>query len=153
MSIQSWSNYLSILWSVGLLAQTWAQPVLLRHCRQRIEGDIIVVLCTLYCNVFLLVNEMWSNLTALHSTLHQRHLSLPRWSTCTCSCVLEEAWLWRVICRESFKARLLLLAFSKSPTLPLTLCKVKSCVFVKSIIKMILIWNCCFQKKLQVNNP
>ncbi len=22
------------------------------------------------------------------------------WSTCVCSCVLEEAWLWRVICRQ-----------------------------------------------------
>ncbi len=49
------------------------------------------------------MNETRGNLTALHSTLHQRHRSSCYWlasGLSMCCHVLEEAWLWRVICRE-----------------------------------------------------
>ncbi len=65
-----------------------------------------IMYCT-YCNVFSAVNE-----TALLSLC----------SVCARSCVLKEAWLWRLICREggsyAFKISLLSLASPKSPTLP-----------------------------------
>ncbi len=101
-------------------------------CHQRVpvrtKGAIIVILCTLYCNVFSAVNETWGNLTALYSTLHQRGLSLClRLVSALTECV-------HVFCRRrgfaegwrgeggelAFKANLLSLAFTKSPNLLFT---------------------------------
>ncbi len=36
-----------------------------------------------YCNIFWPVNETWGNLAALHSILHQRHLSSYHWLALT----------------------------------------------------------------------
>ncbi len=74
----------------------------LRCCRPSENGSaIIVILCALYCTVFSPVT--WINLTALHSTLHQRCLSLCRWLASglpVCSCVLEERGFGEWLCRE-----------------------------------------------------
>ncbi len=90
---------------VSMYLHTSAHPVctdMIRHQRIRalMKGAIIVTLSTLYWNVFSAVNETWGNLTALHSIFHQRGLS----SCCRLVsglpehvCVLEEAWLCRVI--------------------------------------------------------
>ncbi len=98
-----------------------------QHIPARIKSAIIVILCALYCNVFSVANETWGNLTALHSILHQRRLSsCSRLVSGLPECVRV---LWRRrgfakwLCREggdlAYKASLLLLAFPKSPTLPL----------------------------------
>ncbi len=63
------------------------------------KGTIIVTLSALYCNVFSPVNEIWGNLTALHSIFHQRGLSWCRRLVSglpECVCVLE-ARLCRVM--------------------------------------------------------
>ncbi len=88
----------------------------------RMEG-VIIILRALYCKVFSPVNETWGNQTAFLSTLHQHRLSSCHWLTSAArSCVLKEAWLWRVFAGRVrsyvLKAIVLLLASPKSPTLP-----------------------------------
>ncbi len=99
----------------------------LRCCRPSENGSaIIVILCALYCTVFSPVT--WINLTALHSTLHQRWLSLCRWLVSGLPVCVHV--FWRSVALESdyagrvgscaFKAILISLASPKSPTLPLS---------------------------------
>ncbi len=91
------------------------------------EGITIVMLCTLYVNVFSPVNETWSNLTVLHSILYQHRLSSRRWLA---SGLPERVhvflrmhgfgeWFAGRVRSYAFKASFLLLALLKLPTLPL----------------------------------
>ncbi len=112
-----------------LLAQTWYVISTFHYAiadRARMEGVIIVILCTLYCNVFSLVNETWGNLTALHSILHQHRVSSCHWLASGLSvwnCVWRRCcfgeWFAVKVGSYSFKARMLLLASPKSPILSL----------------------------------
>ncbi len=122
-----WLSCLSVKYEFAYLC-TPCLPDMICHQRAPaiMKGAIIVILCSLNCNVFTRVNERWGNLTELHSILYTNTVShLVSGLPVRHSCVLEEAWLsdysakW--LCREggelAFKANLLLIAFPKSRTL------------------------------------
>ncbi len=76
------------------------QRVPLLYCRLSENKRHYCLLCALYCKVCSVVNEgIWQYcIQPSNSAISLSLVSL--WSTCVCSCILEEAWLWRVICRE-----------------------------------------------------
>ncbi len=90
-----------------LFTQTWYVHYAIAD-RVRMKGVIIVILCALYCNVFSVVNERWGNLISLHS--------IPTFGG---GVALESDFAGRVG-SYAFKASLLLLAFPKSPAVPLS---------------------------------
>ncbi len=82
----------------------------------RMEGIVIVILCTLHCNVFSSVNETWGNQTALTPSLIVSLVSF--W--CVIMCFWRRRgfgeWFAARVGYYAFKAILLLLASLKSPS-------------------------------------
>ncbi len=95
----------------------------LRYCRPSENGSvIIVILCALYCNVFSVNEVIWQHCIQPSTNAVSHHVAGSP-LVCLCSCVLEEAWLWRVIMQRGWDLMLSKLTcycyppyFSKSPT-------------------------------------
>ncbi len=71
-----WLSCLSVKYEFAYLC-TPCLPDMICHQRAPaiMKGAIIVILCSLNCNVFTRVNERWGNLTELHSILYTNTVS------------------------------------------------------------------------------
>ncbi len=109
-----------------LFVQTW-YFISAFSDRARIKGIIIVILCTLYCNV----SHRWMRPEVIRQ--HWRRLSSCR--RLACGHVIRRRrgfgqWFAGRVGSYAFKASLLLLTSPKSPTLPLTAAYIST--YVKS---------------------